>query len=258
MKNPLKQMLLKGQVAVGAIVHIGHPEITEMLSHVGYDWLCIDAEHGPFGIETMQMMLQAMSGTKTVPIIRVTWNEPGLIKQALDIGAYGILIPLVSTKQDAEDFVKAMRYPPNGIRGVMPRRASRYMLDAKDYFATADEELLTMVQIETKTALDNISEILSVDGIDVYVVGPTDLSAALGHIGEPNHPDVEKAIERIVAAGKKAHKIGSIYAPTADLVKKRIEQGFQLIVQGVDWRFMMGAAQESLNTIRGFIRDLEG
>jgi len=250
-------MMLTGKIAVGALVHIGHPEITEMLSHVGYDWLFIDGEHGPFGIETLQTMLQAMSGTKTVPVIRVPWHEAGLIKQALDIGAYGIVIPLVSTKQDAEDFVRAMKYPPAGIRGVMPRRASRYMLDAKEYFATADEELLTIVQIETKSGVENISEILSVDGIDAYCLGPTDLSASLGHIGEPNHPEVEEAIERIVAAGKEAHKIGGIYVPSVDITQKRIEQGFQPILQGSDWRFIMGAAQESLTKIRRFMNDLE-
>ena len=257
MKNPLKEMLLNGKIAVGTLIHIGHPEITEMLSNVGYDWLFIDAEHGPFNIETLQTMLQAMSGTKTVPIIRVPWNEPGLIKRALDIGAYGIVIPLVSSKQDAENFVKAMKYPPVGIRGVMPRRASRYMLDAKEYYSSADNELLTIVQIETKEGVDNISEILSVKGIDAYCCGPTDLSAAVGHIGQPNHPKVEEAIAKVLAAGKKANKIGAVFAPSIDVAQKRIEQGFQLILQGSDWRFMMGAAQESLNRIRDIIKDFE-
>lgn len=257
MRNQLKEMLLNGKVAVGTIVHIGHPEITEMLSNLGYDWLFIDAEHGPFGIETLETMLQAMSGTKTVPIIRVPWNEPGLIKQALDIGAYGIVIPLVSSKEDAESFVKAMKYPPVGIRGVMPRRASRYLLDAKEYYATADKELLTIVQIETKAGVDNISEILSVEGVDAYFCGPTDLSAAVGHIGEPNHPKVDEAISKVLEAGEKANKIGGVFAPTIDVVHKRIQQGFQLILQGSDWGFLMGAAQESLKKIRGFLSDYE-
>jgi 2-dehydro-3-deoxyglucarate aldolase len=255
MKNPLREMVMNGKIAVGTLVHIGHPEITEMLSLIGYDWLFIDAEHGPFGIETLQTMLQAMSGTKTVPIIRVPWNEPGLIKQALDIGAYGIIIPLVSSKQDAENFVRAMKYPPVGIRGVMPRRASRYLLDIQEYFATADKELLTIVQIETKGGVENISEILSVDGIDAYFLGPTDLSAAVGHIGQMTHPDVEAAISKVLAAGKKAHKIGGIYARGLDVIQKRIEQGFQLIVQGSDWGHLMGSARESLKTIRGLISE---
>jgi 2-dehydro-3-deoxyglucarate aldolase len=258
MKNPLKEIVRDGGVAIGCVVHIGHPEITEMLSNVGYDFLFIDAEHGPFGIETLQMMLQAMSGTKTVPIVRVPWNEPGLVKLALDIGAYGVVVPLISTKQDAENLVRAMKYPPAGIRGVMPRRASRYSLDIKEYYATADKELLVMVQIETREAVDNISEILSVDGVDAYSLGPTDLSASYGHIGEMTHPKVEEAISKVLEAGKKAHKIGCGYGKTLDVVQKRIEQGFQLITVGTDWGHLMGAAQESLKKVRGLVNDFAG
>ncbi|MDI7259374.1 MAG: HpcH/HpaI aldolase/citrate lyase family protein [Thermodesulfobacteriota bacterium] len=254
MKNPLKETLRTGKAAIGTFVQIGHPDVTEMLSHAGFDWLLLDGEHGPFGIETMQVMLQAMSATKTVPIIRVPWNDPVYIKRALDIGAYGLLIPLVSSKREAENVIHALRYPPVGIRGVGPRRASRYYLDFKEYVATVDSELLTMVQIETKEAVENISEILSVDGIDAYFVGPMDLSAALGHIGDTNHPEVAETIAKIVAAGKKAKKIGGIYAFSIDDIKNRIEQGFQLISFGSDSRLMMGSAQEALKKIKEIIK----
>jgi len=257
MKNPLKEKLLNGKVAIGTFVQIGHPDITEMLSQVGFDWLLLDGEHGPFGIETMQMMLQAMGGTKTVPIIRIPWNDPVFIKRALDIGAYGLLIPLVSSKQEAEDAVHAMRYPPIGIRGVGPRRASRYYLDVKEYVVTADKELLTIVQIETKQAIDNISEILSLEGVDAYFLGPMDLSAALGHIGEVNHQEVEEAISRVLTVGKKAQKIGGIYVLGVGDMQRRIEQGFQFICLGSDSRLLMGSAQESLKKIRELRSDLE-
>ena len=254
MKNPLKETLKAGKAAIGTFVQIGHPDVTEMLSHAGFDWLLLDGEHGPFGIETMQVMLQAMSGTKTVPIIRVPWNDPVYIKRALDIGAYGLLIPLVSSKHEAENVIYALRYPPVGIRGVGPRRASRYYLDFKDYIATIDSELLTMVQIETREAVKNVTEILSVEGIDAYFVGPMDLSAALGHMGDTNHPEVADAIAKILAAGKKAKKIGGIYAFSVEDVQKRIEQGFQLISFGSDSRLLMGSAQESLKKIRELIK----
>ncbi len=250
MKNPLKEILKAGRAAIGTFVQIGHPDVTEMLSHAGFDWLLLDGEHGPFGIETMQVMLQAMSATKTVPIIRAPWNDPVYIKRALDIGAYGLLIPLVSSKREAENVIHALRYPPIGIRGVGPRRASRYYLDFKEYVATVDSELLTMVQIETKEAVENISEILSVDGIDAYFVGPMDLSAALGHIGDVNHPEVTDTIAKILAAGKKAKKIGGIYAFSVEDVQKKIEQGFQLISFGSDSRLLMGSAQEALKKIK--------
>jgi 2-keto-3-deoxy-L-rhamnonate aldolase RhmA len=193
-KNTLKEMLIKGKVAIGTFVQIGHPDVTEMLSQVGFDWLLLDGEHGPFGIETMQTMLQAMSGSKTVPIIRVPWNDPVFIKRALDIGAYGLLIPLVSSKREAENAVLSMQYPPKGIRGVGPRRASRYYLDFKEYISRAEKELLTIVQIETKEAIENIWQILAVEGIDAYFLGPVDMSAALGHFGEVDHPKVEEAM----------------------------------------------------------------
>jgi 2-keto-3-deoxy-L-rhamnonate aldolase RhmA len=254
MKNLLKDSLRKGIVAFGVFVQIGHPDITEILSTLGFDWIVLDAEHGPLGFETMQIMLQAMSGNKTIPIIRVPWNDPVSIKRALDIGAYGLLIPLVSSRREAEDAVRAMRYPPRGIRGVGPRRASRYFLDFKEYVSTADNELLTIVQIETKEALNNISEILSVDGVDAYFLGPADLSSALGHIGEFQHQEVEEAIMKTLEAGKKAHKIGGIYGLGMDDVQRRIEQGFQFIAIGSDTRFLVGSALESLNKIRGFIK----
>ena len=254
MKNPLKQALRAGKAVIGTFVQIGHPDVTEMLSHAGFDWLLLDGEHGPFGIETMQLMLQAMSGAKTVPMVRVPWNDPVFIKRALDIGVYGLLIPLVSSRREAEEVVRALRYPPRGIRGVGPRRASRYYLDFKEYVSTCEEELLVMVQIETREAIENISDILSVDGIDSYFVGPMDLSAALGHIGETNHPEVSEAIARIVEAGKKAKKIGGIYAFSVEDIKKRIEQGFQFISFASDSRLLMGSAQEALKKIREAIK----
>ena len=250
MKNQLKETLKAGKAAIGTFIQIGHPDITEMLSNAGFDWLLLDGEHGPFGIETMQTMLQAMNGTKTVPIIRAPWNDPVYIKRALDIGAYGLLIPLVSSKREAENVVHALRYPPGGIRGVGPRRASRYFLDFKEYVATVDAELLVMVQIETREAVQNITEILAVDGIDSYFVGPMDLSAALGHMGDVNHPEVVETIAKIVEAGKKAKKIGGIYAFSVEDIEKRIKQGFQFISFGSDSRLLMGSAQESLKKIR--------
>jgi 2-keto-3-deoxy-L-rhamnonate aldolase RhmA len=249
MKNPVKEMLKAGKPAIGTFVQMGFSDVTEMLGHAGFDWLLLDGEHGPYGIETMQTMLQAMSGTKTVPIIRVPWNDPVYVKRALDIGAYGLLFPYISTRKDAENVVRAVRYPPVGIRGVGPRRASRYYLDFKEYVATCNEALLVMVQIETKEAVDNISEILSVDGIDAYFVGPMDLSAALGHIGDVNHPVVVDAIAKVLAAGKKAGKIGGYYSFSPEDVAKRIEQGFQFISLGSDSRLLMGAAQDAVKKI---------
>ena len=254
MKNILKEKLKAGKTVIGTFVQIGHPDITEMLSHAGFDWLLLDGEHGPFGIETMLTMLQAMSGTQTVPIIRVPWNDPVYIKRTLDIGAYGLLIPLVSSKEEAEDAVRSVRYPPRGIRGVGPIRASRYYLDFKEYIATVDKELLVMVQIETKEAVENAEAIISVEGIDAYFIGPMDLSAALGHMGDANHPEVTDAISHVLAVGKKAQKVAATYAFSVEDLQKKVEQGFQLISFGSASRLLMGSAQESLAKIKEVLK----
>src|ERR1035437_6442564 len=159
MKNALKTKLKRNEAVIGTFVGIGHPDITEWLSRQGFDFLLLDAEHGPLGFETLQRMMQSMNGTNCVPIVRPQWNDPVIIKRVLDIGAYGVLIPWVNTKEEAENAVRACKYPPVGIRGYGPRRAG--LLDP-DYYATANDELLIAVQIESDLAVKNLDEILSV------------------------------------------------------------------------------------------------
>jgi 2-keto-3-deoxy-L-rhamnonate aldolase RhmA len=253
MKNLLKERLMNGKAAVGTFIQIGHPDVAEILSKFEFDWLLLDGEHGPLGIETMQVMLQAMNGSSVVPIIRVPGNDAMIIKRALDIGAYGIMVPLISSKKEAEEVVRAMRYQPVGIRGTGPRRASNYYLD-KEYLHVADKELLSIIQIETKEAIANFRDIVRVEGIDVYFLGPMDISAALGHIGEVNHPEVEKVIRELLVLGKEAKKIGGVYAFNAKDAQKRIEQGYQFVSLGSDTRFLMGGVQESLKEVRQSVK----
>jgi len=240
MKNPLKEKLKRGEVAVGTFIGIGHPEITEFLSVLGFDWLLLDGEHGPLGLETMQAMMQSMRNTDScVPIIRVEWNDPVIIKRALDIGAYGVLIPWVNTKEEAEAAVAACKYPPQGIRGCGPRRAG---LINDDYIMTANANLLTIVQIETATAVKNINDILAVEGVDVVYVGPVDLS--MNMFGVPakwEDPAYTAAIETIVNAAKKVGKPAGIYA-TSRNIEWAIEKGFTFpSVDSAESFLIMGA-----------------
>jgi len=172
-KNHLKKMIREGQLVIGTELALSHPDTAEALGRLGYDWIMIDTEHAPLDPGTVQVLLQAMSASKSVPIARVTWNDMVLIKRLLDIGLYGIIVPWVNTKEEATYAVRAMRYPPQGVRGFGPRRAG--MLDP-DYVKTANKELFLGVQIETQRAVDNIDEILSVEGVDAALVGPADLS----------------------------------------------------------------------------------
>jgi len=248
--NRIKELLEKRQVAFGGWVSIGHPDVAEAMANAGFDHLVFDTEHAPLNVETVQVQLQAISGTDVTPIIRVAWNDIVLIKRALDIGAKGLLIPWVNTREDAERAVKSCRYPPAGLRGVGPRRASRYGLDWNEYLANANEDLLIVVQIETAEAVKNVEEILSVDGIDAFFVGPNDLSASLGFLGQWHHPEAEEATEKVLRAGKKLGVAGGIYAMSIDHAIQRIRDGFQLIAVANDVDFLFKGCRDSLQQIK--------
>ena len=238
-KNRVKEMLKAGRVTVGAWVNFGIPDSAEILSHMELDWLVFDTEHGPWSFETVQKMMQATSGTEITPIIRVAWNDPVLIKQALDIGAYGLIIPWVNSKEDAINAVRATRYPPEGIRGTGPRRCALYGLKTKEYLENANDLILTIVQIETVEAMNNLEEILSVEGVDAIFIGPTDLSASLGILGDTKNEKNLEAIQKILDAGKEAGVPVGIYTLGADYNKIHISQGFQFVVLGSDMSFMI-------------------
>ena len=252
MKNPLKEKVRARKNTIGTFVEIGHPDITEWLSRLGFDWILLDAEHGPLGFETMQTMMQAMRGTDCVPIVRPQWNDPVVIKRVLDIGAYGLLVPWVNTKQEAEAVVRACKYPPEGLRGYGPRRVT--MLDP-DYYRTANDELLISVQIETQTALDNIDDILSVEGIDACYIGPYDLSCSLGFGIPPKweEPRYLAAFDRVLASAKKHKKAAGMFA-TYDNIEWALEKGFTFnSVDDAD-KFLVRGAQTALDKVNGWAK----
>jgi len=179
-----------------------------------------------------QTLMQAMrGGSKTTPIVRVWWNDLVAIKRALDVGAYGILVPWVNTKEQAELAVKATRYAPDGLRGCGPRRAALF---DPDYLKTADEEILVICQIETREAVENIEDIVSVEGVDVSYIGPADLSASYGHLGNMGHPEVQEAIDKVYDATKAAGKATGVHQASGLTIKDRMEKGYNLITIGND------------------------
>jgi 2-keto-3-deoxy-L-rhamnonate aldolase RhmA len=248
LKNPLKERLKKGEAVIGTFVGIGHADVTEWLSHLGFDWLLLDAEHGPMGFETLQVMMQAMNGSNCVPIVRPQWNDPVIIKRVLDIGAYGVLIPWVNSKEEAEAAVRACRYPPSGIRGWGPRRAA--MFDA-DYFATANDEVLVAVQIETEKALRNLDDILSVEGVDACYIGPWDLSCSLGFGVPPrwNEPRYLEAFDKVLKAAEEHGKPAGMFA-SIDNIGWAVEKGFRFNTVDDDDTFLMRGAMMALDKAR--------
>jgi 2-dehydro-3-deoxyglucarate aldolase len=245
LKNSLKAKLKKGEIAIGTTISIGHPDIAETLGQLGYDWMLIDTEHAPLEVGTVQLLMQAMRSSPTVPIVRVPWNDMVLIKRALDIGAYGIIVPWVNSKEEAERAVQAIKYPPTGLRGFGPRRAS--LVDS-DYIKTADDELILGVQIETQKAIENLDEILSVKGIDAAVIGPADLSFSLGMLMQYDNPTFNAALDKVVAATKR-HKVAAGFLAVDD-VERRVKQGFTWLNVQADLSFLKNGGQNALDDAR--------
>ena len=194
----LKQRLQSGEATFGAWLSVSSPVVAEIMAGTGYDWVLIDTEHGAFDIESLQIALMAFNGSPTVPIVRVAWNDAVRIKQVLDIGADGILVPMVNTPAEARQAVAACKYPPLGIRGFGPKRVSGYGRNTDAYVAQANEGVIVITQIEHVDAAARIDEILDVPGIDVICMGPTDLSGSAGVLRQFDHPVVVDAIERVV------------------------------------------------------------
>jgi 2-keto-3-deoxy-L-rhamnonate aldolase RhmA len=251
MKNFVKAKLKAGKPSIGTWVGIGHPDVSERLASLGFDWLVFDMEHAPLSVERVQIMMQSMSYAKScIPMVRLRWNDPVLIKRVLDIGAYGIVIPWVNTRQDAINAVQACRYPPEGIRGFGPRRAA--LLDP-DYIKTANREILIAVQIETETALKNLDEILSVKGVDVCYIGPWDLSINLGLEVPPswNHPKLKNTFSRVLEACKRWNVTPGMHC-TVDNINDAIAQGFLFCALDDDDTFLIEGAKDRLNKVKGW------
>lgn len=248
-KNRVKELWREGKASIGTWLALGSPIVSEIVANVGFDWVVIDTEHGAIDIETTQSIIQAILTTNVVPIIRVPWNDPALIKRALDAGGYGVVVPMVNSKEDAEKAVQASRYPPIGLRSVGGPRFRLY--GGLDYFEHANEEILVIVQIEHKDAVKNIDEILSVPGIDAYFIGPNDLAASLGVKLGLDNPDPRhiEAINKVLAAGKKHNIPGGIQVLSAEAVNQRIAQGFKFIALGSDEAFLRGGAVAALGKV---------
>ncbi len=244
MKNPLKEKLNRGEAVIGTFVSIGHPDVAEWLSRLGFDWLLLDGEHSPNGFETIQVMMQGMNGSHCVPLVRPQWNDSVVIKRVLDAGAYGVLIPWVNSKEQAEKAVSACKYPPQGLRGFGPRRA--WMFDP-DYFATANDEILVTVQIETEEALKNLDDIMAVPSIDACYIGPWDLSFSLC-LGVPpkwDEPRYVAAIDRVLEVAARHGKPAGMFA-NMENIEWALEKGFKFNTVDNDDIFLLRGARMAL------------
>jgi 4-hydroxy-2-oxoheptanedioate aldolase len=247
--NRVKQLLRAGEPALGTFMALGSPLGAEQLAHAGFDWLVIDQEHGAIDATLTQSLLQAISTTETVPLIRVPWNSGDWVKRALDAGAYGFIAPMVNTREEAEAAVRAARYPPLGDRSIGGSRTRLY--GGADYVEKANDEILVIVQIEHRTGVENARDILSVPGVDAYFIGPGDLCASLGlpNTWDPDFPEYWAAVDTIRRAGEERRIPGGIHA-SPGRVPEMLERGFRFIAIGFDISFMAQAAGAALQAAR--------
>jgi 2-keto-3-deoxy-L-rhamnonate aldolase RhmA len=224
-------------------VSIGHPAIAELSSALDFDLVFLDTEHAATSVETLENLLRGVdAGGDAAPVVRVPWNDPVRIKRALDAGAEGVMAPMIDTREEAESFVAAARYPPKGIRGVAPVRASGYVTGYEEYVKTANDRVLTIAQIETERAVQNAGDIAAVDDLDALFVGPADLSTAMGHFGAPDHKDVDDAIGRVVEAAHDAGTAVGTIATDPDDIPRWIDRGMDFLVVGLDVGYIADGA----------------
>jgi 4-hydroxy-2-oxoheptanedioate aldolase len=262
-KNTLKEIWAKGGAAVNGWCSIPSSFSAEIMAHQGFDSLCIDMQHGVADYQVAVTMLQAISTTPVIPLARVPWNDPARLMRILDAGVYGVICPMVNTKEQAEELVSACKYPPFGMRSFGPIRAKYYgggsTHGGGDYHEFANDETLVIPQIETVEAIENIDEILQVPGIAAIYVGPSDLAMALGSQPRAGQKDsvVIEARKTIVEACKRHGIPAGIHTPSSTVALAMVKEGFQLTTIASDDRFLMGAARDEALAFRNGLKDTD-
>ncbi len=231
MKNKLKTLLNEGKPTAGAWLQLTSPMSAEILARAGFDWLIVDMEHAPGDFMNLASQVQAMAATECVPLVRAPWNDQVAIKRILDTGVMGVLVPYVNDREEAENAVAACKYPPAGIRGVAGSvRAAHFGQNSMDYLKSANDEILIIIAVETGEAVENLDEILEVEGLDGVFIGPMDLATSMGHLGNPAHPEVQEAIaiieNKVLGAGKFLGTVGGSW----EQAKIKYEKGYQILM----------------------------
>ena len=228
-ENTVKRAWKEGRATVGAWLSIPSSYSAEVMAHQGFDWLCVDMQHGAIDYRDALVMMTAISTTETIPVVRVPWNDPAIIMKVLDAGAYGVVIPLINTRADAEQAVAACRYPPAGIRSNGANRAMLY--GGADYVAAANDQIACIPMIETREAIANLDEILSVPGVDAAYIGPSDLSFALGLPPQMDNetPLHVETVQRIVDTCKRYGVAAGSHTGGPAFSRRFLDMGMQMV-----------------------------
>lgn len=243
-ENTFKRALKEGRAQIGLWQALANPTTAEICAGAGFDWLLFDTEHTPAHLPLLMSQLQAVNGYPVHPVVRLPIGETYLIKQYLDVGFQSLLIPLVETPDQAAHLVKSVRYPPGGIRGVATSTRAARWGRVSNYQATADEQICLLVQVETRKGLENLEAIARTEGIDGVFIGPGDLSAALGHLGNPAHPEAAAAIESALKAVQKLGKPAGILATDVTMAQRYLDMGCLFVAAGLDSMLLARATTE--------------
>jgi len=248
----LKSKLNNNELTLGSWVTIGHPAVIEIMASAGFEWLVVDMEHTSIDLTTAHNLIATIQANGMKALVRVSKNEEVIIKKVLDIGADGIVVPMVKSKEDALEAIDYAKYPPVGKRGVGLFRAQKYGLGFDEYKNWVNEELVIIAQIEHIKAVENIEEIINTEGIDGVIIGPYDLSGSMGYPGEYERSDVKKAIEDVLLACKKNSVPSGFHVIESDSskLKERIAQGCTFLAYSLDFFFLGDSARSGMDTIK--------
>ena len=247
MTETLQTRLRDGESVTGYWTTLADPVVPELVAETGFDFVVVDTEHTPSSLETVADGLRAVdaASTEAAGVVRVPWNDQVKIKRVLDLDPAGVMAPMVSTPEEATDFVAATRYPPRGVRGIGVGRAAGYGRDVAGQVERDDADLVRVAQIETESGVENVGEIAAVEGLDALFVGPADLSAALGSFGD-HGDDVEDAVSRVLDAGSEHDTpVGTLATSTED-IERWVEWGFDYVICGVDTLDLVRGADAAL------------
>jgi len=250
----LKTKLKNHELTVGTWISLAHPAIAEIMVKAGFDWVVVDLEHSVITLREAEELIRVIDLGGSVPLVRLSTNDPVQAKRVMDAGAHGIIVPMINSKEDVAKAVASIHYPDKGVRGVGLARAQGYGTKFHEYAEWLKKEAVVVIQIEHVEAVKNIKEILSCDDVDGYIIGPYDLSASMGLAGQFDHPDVVAALKGIREAGDAANKPGGLHIvePNPEELKSRIDEGFVFLAYSVDERMLDVSCRTGIK-----IRDLK-
>jgi 2-dehydro-3-deoxyglucarate aldolase len=248
----LKQRLKNRELTIGSWITLGHPAIAEIMAKAGYDWLTVDMEHSVITLNQAQQLIQVIELSGCVPLVRVGDNDQNLIKRVMDAGAHGVIVPMVNSREDAEQAVASVKYPPQGFRGVGLARAQGYGASFEEYKQWCDRESIVIVQIEHIEAVKNLEEILDVEGVDGFIIGPYDLSGSLGIPGEFTHPLVIDALQKVREITDKKNALSGFHVipPDPEELKKKKEEGYKFLAFSLDTLFLGEGCRNMMKEVK--------